>query len=239
MTTPEADITACILKQKGATVVNMTAAGLGPLALKKMGVPTAAALRELGFDALHLADARFAAEAAAAFGSNAVVASFVSDASDAVAVAGSAAAEILGITCADLLACCAGGPVEAHAVLQQLEQGSALENTPVKILLDTGIRSAALADVGRRLFGVGMHDQIVEDLVVEGLRLSQRPALVVLGRLVGGCVDAHACAPRLQPVPLHDLVAHHTPFGRAHAQIGLPLLGKHLLASAPPRSRYV
>ena len=112
------------------------------------------ALRQLGFDALHLADSKFASEANAVFGAESVVETFLTGASDAVALAGSDAVEILGLTPRQLLEACAGSPTEARAVMQQLPLGVSLEGVPAATVLDTGMRKAVLSELGYSLTSI-------------------------------------------------------------------------------------
>lgn len=147
----ETQITADLLLSKGVKASNMATAGIGPKMLKLMGVVDCAFLRKLGFDSLYLSDTKFASEANAAYGSKDVVQSFLVGASDAVAIAGTEAVDILGIHTQDLLSVCAGAPIEALAVLQQLPVGISLEGVNASVLLDTGIRKQALSEVGYSL----------------------------------------------------------------------------------------
>jgi hypothetical protein len=147
----EEDMNDTLLTSHAVKAENLAAAGVGPRTLKRMGVPDAASLRKMGFDSLYLTDSKFAAEANAAFGAEAVVDAFLMSASDAVAIAGSDAVGILGISTTDLLDACAGAPVEAASVLQQLPHGLSLEGVSVKTLLDTGLRKAALSELGYSL----------------------------------------------------------------------------------------
>jgi hypothetical protein len=150
----EKQITAELLVAKGVKASNMTTAGVGPKLLKVVGVADCSSLRKLGFDSLYLADTKFASEANAAFGSKDVIRAFLTGASDAVAIAGTDAVDILGIHAQDLLTACAGAPTEAQAVLQQLPVGVSLSGVQANVLLDTGIRRQALAEVGYSLTSV-------------------------------------------------------------------------------------
>ncbi len=147
----DSEINAEFLRQGGVTVNNMTAAGVGPLLLKRMGVESASDLRDIGFDALHLSDTKFATEATSAYGADSVVDVFLQSASDAVAVAGSDAMDILGVSAQKLLEVCAGAPVEAQAVLQQLPSGKGLVGVSANTLLDSGLRKGSLMQVGYSL----------------------------------------------------------------------------------------
>jgi hypothetical protein len=149
-----ADLTADLLIRQCVHPSNVIAAGLGPRALRELGFADARQLRALGFDALHLADSKFAAEANAAFGADNVREAFVESASDAVCVAGSEAVPLLGISTNDLLLCCAGAPVEAFAVLQQLPSGASLHGVSPQTLLDTGLRKAKLGELGYSLTSI-------------------------------------------------------------------------------------
>ena len=143
-----------LLLSKGVQSKNIAAAGVGPSLLKRMGCADCATLRRMGFDALYLADSKFVTEANAAYGAKDVVASFLTGASDAVAIAGTEAVQILGIHTQDLLAACAGAPTEAQAVLQQLPPGVALEGVDTRTLLDTGLRKATLSELGYSLTSI-------------------------------------------------------------------------------------
>lgn len=135
------------LLRYGVKAKNILSAGFGPLWLKKRGVK-ADALPDLGFDALHLADERFAVEAQAAYGSVALRTVFLKSPEDAVCVASKHAMELLGVTSEDLLQLCAGCPVEAHAVLKQMSSSDSLCGVSSRTLLDTGIRRNALTECG-------------------------------------------------------------------------------------------
>eukprot|EP00966_Prymnesium_polylepis_P049055 1135242-Prymnesium_polylepis.1 len=99
----DAEINAELLRKGGVTMNNMTAAGVGPLLLKRMGVESASELSDMGFDALHLSDTQFATEATSAYGAADVGEAFLRSASDAVAIAGSDAMDILGVSVQQLL----------------------------------------------------------------------------------------------------------------------------------------
>lgn len=139
------------IKANGIKTDNIVMAGIGPKKLKDMGLETPDQLRELGFDALYLTDPKFASECNSCFGSDVVLDAYLKSASDAVALAGSDAMNILGISVVDLLTACAGAPTEAFAVMQQLPLGNSLLGVPASVLLDTGLRKAALMDLGYSL----------------------------------------------------------------------------------------
>ena len=146
LTIPDAEINVALFLRIGARSVHLSSANLGPLALHARGVEDAATLRRLGFDSLSLVDRVFATEAAAAFGADAVKASFLLEPHDAVAVAGCDAVHILNLTVDDLVQLCAGAPLEATAVLQQ---SSSVAGVTAQALLDSGLR-------GKQLHGLGI-----------------------------------------------------------------------------------
>ena len=92
----ESDITPDFLMANGVKARNMSAAGVGPRFLKDMGVSDCAQLRTMGFDALDLADTKFASEACLAYGADQILDVFLTGASDAVAIAGSDTTHITG-----------------------------------------------------------------------------------------------------------------------------------------------
>jgi hypothetical protein len=150
----DSNITYTMLIEKGIKANNITAAGIGPSRLYKMGMENASQMRVVGFDALYLADPKFATEANLSFGSDDVKDAFLKGASDAVSVAGTDAMELLGMTVVDLMTVCAGAPTEAQAVLQQLPLGTSLEGVSASTILDTGLRKAALMELGYSLTSI-------------------------------------------------------------------------------------
>lgn len=149
LTMNDSEIDVLFFKHKRVPVAQLRAAGLTPLDLKARGLESAMGLRELGFDALDLTDAGFCAAAVSAFGSDSVRQSFLIDAGDAVALAGSTASFQLEIGCRKLLEVCAGAPTQAKAVLQQSEpRGGALQGVSAAVVLDTGLRASTLCELG-------------------------------------------------------------------------------------------
>jgi hypothetical protein len=145
---PDDEITFAMFIQKGITASNLRVAGLDCRRLKEMGVEVHG-LRELGYDALDLTDAAFCSSAVAAFGVDAIVAAFLIESGDAVAIAGSLATFHLKLGVSRLLEACAGSPEQAKAVLQQSEpRGGALSGVAAEIVLDSGLRSSALLNLG-------------------------------------------------------------------------------------------
>ena len=143
-----------MMLKNGVKAVNITAAGLRPLALKKHGVEEAVQLRRLGFDALHLVDPVLCNEANAAYGAQAVICAFLNSPQDAVALAGSEAVSTLNLTLQQLLEACAGAPTEAQSVLQQCSDQNPLSGLSAKILLDTGLRAPQLKQMGYNLLSI-------------------------------------------------------------------------------------
>lgn len=142
------------LLKAGVKAVNILVAGIGPMSLAKRGFDTPVKLRMFGFDAGHLCDAAWCNEACMAYGRDALVAAFIVSASDAVAVTGSEAIQLLNITPLELLERCAGFPGEAAAVLQQLPHGISLRGVIPRVLLDSGLRVNALKVCGYGLQSV-------------------------------------------------------------------------------------
>ncbi len=155
-----------LMLQSAVKALNLTTAGVRPLELRRRGASTAAHLRRLGYDALHLVDPVTCNEASAAFGATEVVESFLCTPSDAVALAGSEAVSTLGITVNQLLAACAGAPTEASSVLRQVTTEAPLKGVSATVLLDTGLRAPQLKQLGynlasmRELLGLGGGDML-------------------------------------------------------------------------------
>jgi hypothetical protein len=147
--TRDVDINAAFFRLNGIGAVNIRAACVTPIALRHRGVEDATALRTLGFDAIDLNDAAFCSSCISAFGTDDVTRSFMLTAGDAVAIAGSTAVVQLGITTQRLLELCAGAPIQAKAVIQQLEpRGGALRGVSMTTLLDSGLRAQTLCNMG-------------------------------------------------------------------------------------------
>ncbi len=153
---PSESINFELLVRAGATALNATAAGVGFLKLKEMGMATPGLARGFGFDSLHLVDPVFCAEAVAAWGAQSVVDTFLVEARDAVALASPDAMEALGLTPPRLLEACAGAPAEAKAVVEQLGL-DCLKGLSVTKLLDTGLRAEQLKQLGLGLGFVVTH----------------------------------------------------------------------------------
>ena len=129
----------------GAKPANILAAKIGPMELKARGFDTPEMLKSFGFDGFHLCEPAFCNEMVNAFGRDATLEIFLVTAEDAVALAGG---ELLNISTTELLLRCAGFPLEAHAVLQQLPHGLSLKGVSPTILLDAGLRAQSLLKCG-------------------------------------------------------------------------------------------
>ena len=105
--------------------------------------------RPLGVDALHFNDGAFAREACSLHGAEALLAA-LHDCRRAIALAGSEAFDILGLSVEQLLQLCAGSPKAATAVLAA-EEARGLAGVRASTLLDTGLRAGAL-----KALGIGM-----------------------------------------------------------------------------------
>lgn len=145
---PDEEITYDYLLRSGSKAVNILTAGLGPMDLKRRGAETAESLRKAGFDAVSLCDKTFANQALLAYGADSVKSAFIVSPQDAVSVASSEAMFILDVGVQSLLEVCAGAPVQAACVLNQLPRGCSLKGVPAKTLLDSGLRRQALIALG-------------------------------------------------------------------------------------------
>ena len=147
-------ITHDVMLKAGVKAVNLLAAKIGPMSLVERGFETPSKLRTFGFDAGHLCDPTWCNEGVMAYGKDPLVRAFIVSAADAVAVAGSEAQSMLGLTTNDLLERCAGFPGEAASVLQQLPRGASLNGVTARVLLDAGLRITALKACGYGLSGI-------------------------------------------------------------------------------------
>lgn len=146
---PRNEIDFDVLVANGVTTDAIRAAKVPLSTLKELGMENVLLARQLGLDALDLADGPFAADALSAFGRDAVVEAFLADPGDAVCLAGSPAATILKILVEELLQRCVAAPEEAASVLQQqVPRALALTGVGALTLLDTGLRAPALLRVG-------------------------------------------------------------------------------------------
>jgi len=146
---PLAELRFEAMRAHGCVYQAIAAAGLRPRALYAMGFESARHFRQVGMDALDLADWKVSCELVALFGAPAIKEAFLATASDAVAFAGTESARLLQIDLDESLALCAGEPESARTVLElQSDVVDLLRGTTVERLLDTGIRAEALASVG-------------------------------------------------------------------------------------------
>lgn len=128
---------------------NLRAAKLTPVMLHQRGVTTPRQLRQLGYDALDLADGQFCSNCVAVYGAVGMLNEFLLTPADAVSLAGSPAVRQLGLDVGTLLVMCAGAPSEAEAVIAQTPpRGGALTGVAAATLLDTGLRGGALTRLG-------------------------------------------------------------------------------------------
>jgi hypothetical protein len=164
LSTKDEEIGFDMLVKNGVKALNICAAGIRPLCLKQHGVTTAAQMRRLGFDALHLVDPVTCQEANAAYGAADVVEAFLQTPADAVALSGSEAISTLNLSTQQLLEACAGAPTEALEVLRQATEPSPLKGVSTTTLLDTGLRAPQLKQLGysfaatREMHVVSAHD---------------------------------------------------------------------------------
>ena len=140
------------LHSHGLKAGNLLTAGLRPADIRRMGVKEPYQLRELGFDALTLADAEevWIADAIKVWGADEIAQSFICCSTDAVNAAGSRVRCMLGVGVSRLLECSHGRPGEAAAVLQ-LEGRGALEGVDPQVLVQTGITADMLKKLGYTL----------------------------------------------------------------------------------------
>lgn len=142
------NVTFDLMIRNGVKPTNIIAAGLRVTTLKRHGVTEASQLRRLGFDALHLVDEQWCADASAAYGASNVISAFLVSPNDAIALSGSQAVKTLNITVDALLESCAGAPLEAVSVLKQVTDTHPLKGVRPSVLLDTGMRSQQLKQLG-------------------------------------------------------------------------------------------
>ena len=134
-----------------SSAIGIMAAGIGPQRLVEChGLDNLMDFRELEFDAVDLvASTKFTSELIRIFGAQEVIGAFLTTAGDAVVLAGSQAAVQLGITTSQMLMQCAGAPLEAKNVVQQLNpRESCLQGVPFSVIADSGMRALAFAELG-------------------------------------------------------------------------------------------
>ena len=153
LTTSTGAITYEEMVKAGVRAENLIACGLGLRFFHDVGVSSPAKLARLGVDALHLNESTFAREACALYGAEALVNTFCNTVDDAIALAGSEAIDILGVSVEKLLQLCAGSPKAAAAVLAA-EEARGLAGVRADTLLDTGLRAGTLKSLGIGLMHV-------------------------------------------------------------------------------------
>ncbi len=145
----DADLDHAFFLRHGVDATTLTSVGIGPRQLKRRGAADPARLCALGFGAIDLCDASFCTDAVAAYGADAVVAAFVSRPADALLLAGTSAAEQLGLDMGTLLGMCKGDPGLAHQVLLQARSRTqGLAGVAPLTLLETGLRKSQLGALG-------------------------------------------------------------------------------------------
>ncbi len=154
LTTSTGAITYEEMVKAGVRAENLIACGLGLRFFHDAGVSSPTKLARLGVDALHLNEPAFAREACALYGAEALVDTFCNTVDDAIALAGSEAIDILGVSVEKLLQLCAGSPKAAAAVLAA-EEARGLAGVRADTLLDTGLRAGTLKSLGIGLMQVG------------------------------------------------------------------------------------
>lgn len=146
---PVEQITFQTMRSHGVSAASIRVAGISPFQLKEFGCKSAFELREIGFDALDLNSPSFCMSAVSAFGAEEVRRAFLLSAGDAVCLSGSTAQHLCDISSKSLLSACAGCPVHAQGVIQQLlPRGGAMFGCDSSVLLDAGLRARQLVDLG-------------------------------------------------------------------------------------------
>ena len=142
---PDADIDHAFLLREQVSPTLLRAAAITPLQLKHRGTNTAGKLAELGFVTLHLLTPEWCRDAVAAHGASALLDTYLTNANDAVVLAGSSAVEQLGISLGVLLLVCAEQPSAAREVLAQCRT---LKQVPAQTLVETRLGARDLLALG-------------------------------------------------------------------------------------------
>lgn len=127
------------------TFVSIRASKISMERLKTAGLDIPA-LKRLGLCSIDLCDAAMARELVQTFGRAALTEHLVKTPSDAVAVVGSEFCDMVGLTSNDLLALCAGAPLQAIAILGALPHR--LRGVGARVLLDCALNRALLLKSG-------------------------------------------------------------------------------------------
>lgn len=133
----------------GCTYQCIAGAKISIVDLRARGFITPPYFRDIGMDSLDLADVQLTQQMIRLFGAQSVRECFVTTASDVIALAGSRSSTLLNLSVDESLAMCAGDAGAAREYLSQLHDlPKALSETNIMRLLDCGIRSGALAQLG-------------------------------------------------------------------------------------------
>jgi len=145
----------------------LASVGIGPLQLKQRGATKPAQLCELGHETLDLCEDAFCAEAVAAFGADALVEEFLATPNDALLLAGTSAADQLGLDVGTLLCMCEGDFGIAYQVLLQCKpRGQCLTGVAPLTLLESGLRKTQLTSLGYVRASVAEQTHASEDELV-------------------------------------------------------------------------
>ena len=121
LTMPEHEFTYELFLTHNIGPSHFQVASVSPGWLKRHGVDSAAKMKVLGYDALHLAACPvFCNEMVNEFGVESLREAFLTEPQDAVSLAGSHAIDMLGIATRQLLETCIGYPSHAVSALYQL-----------------------------------------------------------------------------------------------------------------------
>lgn len=123
----------------------LRAAQFTPQQLKAHGTNTVTMLSELGFTAIHLLDDVWCRNCVATYGAANLLDVFLTNANDAVILAGSCAITTLGINLGILLLIVNDQPCSAREVLAQYRH---VRNVPPQTLIETGLRAKDLVSLG-------------------------------------------------------------------------------------------
>ena len=149
----DGDFTYDFFLDNGVKAPLLKAANILPVQLKARGATTPSLFRSLGFSSLDLVEATFCAQCVAAYGAPELLKEFVVTANDAVILAGSPAADQLGLDPGTMLVLCCGEPDLAGEVLTELRTRRAgavvsLAAVAPLTILDTGLRARRLRELG-------------------------------------------------------------------------------------------
>lgn len=145
---PDAEIEYSLLRRYGCRFPHLVSA-LTVAGMHARGFRTPEHYRDVGMDALDLHDVAWARELVQLFGRDAVVATFVRNAEDAMLVAGAEACHLLGLTTALLLEHCSNQPRAAEDILRSWgPMDTIMPHLTVDMLLKTGLTDTELLRLG-------------------------------------------------------------------------------------------